>query len=246
MAKVGFVTNVQIQTSDGQITVKCTPAYSDDAPTHYVMRLMDTETRDVIERKVIDLTPDVVKDVESNGVVFNKNLTNGQTVKLSIRQKVDNQRGRMLSYVLTVGEQEFMPLRAGHYMDQIPAGEPTPEDAVGDPTRHVRLLDGEWRRYNPRTRWIASEMSIYYEWLEEAQEKLDDAEDALEEFEKNNPGVTQSFEKIYVEVAQAEVATQRAKIKTMLEEKKAAAAVRYPPERWTQNDTRWVERPKRR
>ena len=245
MPKVGFVSDVQISTSETGINVKCSPSNRGETPTQYVIRVFDRATKSVIEKRVVDLDKSTIEQVEKHGVDFG-GLTSGQQVRVGVRQKVGSVRGRMVNYIVTVGEVEFPPLLARHYMYQVPAGEPTPEDAVGEPTRHVSLLDGVWRRYNPKTRWVANEMYLYYERLEEAEKKLAVAEAVLSSFNANNPGSPDPRPQWAVDRAREEVAAQQSVNDKVLAEKMKAADVRYPPENLTQDQVRWVERPKQR
>ena len=238
--KPSFVSEVVIQTEDTTLAVRWQPPRRGPEPDRYVVVLRDDQGKRVKGgRVVVEATAPLQASFEG--------LASKATYKVSVRGVAGKAKGRLVQYIVALGA-DVEPLSSKNYMYYCQAGEPTPDDAIGEPTRHVKLINGIWQRYDPRREYVANALWWYYAEVSKAEEELPRAEEALAIWREANPDVPIEHPILAHRVDLARQAVVNTKRTLQIEEKKAfeEAAKRFPAEDLGINDGRWVERPKPR
>ena len=126
---------------------------------------------------------------------------------------------------------------------QLAAGEPTPPNAVGEPTRHVRAVPGtaDYERFDPVAECIAADGGGAVSFQQSAVDTVEEIYNKWQDLADANPGVQYFAD----EAAKRKADLDAAKAK--LDEVKAKLAsdceAKFPPENLTQDDVRWVQVP---
>lgn len=237
--KPNFVGQVRIDTTETSLSVEWDLPFWREAPEEYVVVLRNTRG------KVVNNTRRMVPADKELKVSYT-DLDDSATYRVAIRGKTEKQKGRWVVTTVTLGTNP-PALPDSHYMYQVAAGEETPEDAIGKPTRHVRLEKGVWTPFNPGREYKTSAMWWWYDELDQAEETIDMRKEELDKWIEQNPDTPtdQTILSILYDVALAEKKTILERI--VEEERKVDAEIsrRYPPENYTVDDVRWVQRPKR-
>lgn len=237
--KPSFVTDVQIQTDDTTLSIRWSAPPRGAAPDRYAVVLRDAQGERVEGGRLVIQATDALQ-------ASYKNLEPRATYKVSIRGLAGKAKGRPIQYVVALGS-DVVPLSTKNYMYFIKGGEPTPEDAIGAPTRHVKLIDGVWQRFDPGRAYKANQLWWYYDEVSKAEEALKQAEAKLAEWKEANPDIPIDHPVLASKLKLARQAVDNTKQRLLAEEEGVDAEIarRYPPEDLGIDDDRWVERPKR-
>lgn len=126
---------------------------------------------------------------------------------------------------------------------QLAAGEPTPPNAVGEPTRHVRAVPGtaDYERFDPVAECIAADGGGAVSFQQSAVDTVEEIYNKWQDLADANPGVQYFADeaakrKADLDAARAKLDEVKAKLATDCEAK-------FPPENLTQDDVRWVQVP---
>ena len=230
----GFVTEVDITTTGDSLSMTFDAPKIGATPKDYIARLRHMNGEPVPgSRKVVD--------VESRSVKY-EDLEEG-TYRVGVRARAERGKGRWLYWLVTLGA-DVEPLPAKHYMYFIRAGEETPDDAIGTPTRHVKLINGIWSRFDPVRVYISNDTWWHVNEVSLAEERFAAAKDAQEAWDEEHPGVNHPLLLHNVGMAAEAVQITKAKLIEAEAKAKAEAEAKYPPENLTQGDARWIERPR--
>ena len=237
--KPNFVGQIRITTTDTSLEVEWDAPYRGVDPDEYVVGLRNARG------KMIKSTRRVV-DANDEQKVSYDGLEAGSVVRVAVRGKTGGERGRWLVTTVVLGDNP-PALPDSHYMYQVAAGEEIPEDAIGAPTRHVRLENGIWTPYNPGREYKTNAMWWWYDLLDQNEDNVVKAKAELDEWLEANPDVEYQHPVLQVRYDHAVQAVEATHVSIAKEEAKVDAeiAVRYPPENLTIDDVRWVQRPKR-
>ena len=235
-----FVGQIRIDTTSTSLTVEWDPPYRGaDIIDRYIVRLRNLGGKNVPQTKRV-----LQSDAELS-VTYEDLIENG-TYKVAVRGRGEKP-GRWIVTTVVLGENP-PALPDSHYMYQIPAGEPTPDDAMGQPTRHVRLENGVWTPFDPAREYKANQMWWWYNQLDEYEEKVEITKDALDEWNEANPDSPIEHPVLAFEHQLAVEGVQNIRNRIVAEEKQIdeEVKVKFPPEEYTQDQVRWVQRPKQR
>ena len=233
----GFVRNVDLHSFGSSLSATFeAPRYGEE-PDRFIVALRD------MEGNRIDGSRQVIQADAPLEVRYD-DLEEGKTYKIGFRARAGVARGRWLYYMVTVGS-DVAPYNPKFYMYFVEAGEPTPVDAVGEPTRHVRLYEDGWRRYDPIQAYVAVDTWWHFSEVTLGEERLDAAKTAVDDWMEDNPDVENQMLGFKLLFAEKELEAARANWQKAEAAARAEAEAKYPPENLTQEDGRWVERPRR-
>lgn len=240
MPRPNFVGQVRLNSTKTSLDVEWDAPYRGVEPNEYIVVLRD------VDGNVIKDTRRVV-DADNDQQVSYTDLTEGGTYRVAIRGKAGRQRGRWIVTTVTLGDNP-PALPDSHYMYMVAAGEETPDDAIGSPTRHVRLENGVWTPFDPGREYKANQMWWWYNQLDASEENIVKTKEALDTWKEENPNAEFDHPIISTDYEFAVQETEAIRKKIAEEEAKVDAeiALRYPPEEYTVNEARWVQRPKLR
>lgn len=237
--KPNFVGQIRINTTTTTIDVEWDAPYHYPNTEKYIVMLRNANNRKIKNTRQV---------IGENGEALQASyadLKEGGEYKVAIRGIVEGKKGRWLVATVTLGENP-PALMDNHYMYQVAAGEETPSDAYGEPTRHVRLENGVWTPFDPAREYKINALWWWYQELDKYETACIDTEDALEDWREAHPDspIDHPLLKHKYELACEGVDNVRKRIEEEEKEAEEEIAVRYPPEELTVNDVRWVQRPK--
>ena len=233
-----FIGQTRIKTTETSIEVEWDAPYRGEAPGQYIVRLRN------VDGKVIKNSKKVINGSDERKVIY-EDLESLGTYKIQLRARSGNQKGYWSSFTVILGS-DVPSLPDNHYMYQIPAGEDTPEDAIGSETRHVRLENGRWVRFDPAREYASNKLWWYHNELDKAEESVAPAKAKLDEWNEQYPdGPEHPLFTHKYQMAIEAVASVKQQLSDAQAEVNEEIARLYPPESFTKDQVRWVERPKR-